>query len=95
MPQFVNAYPCSDRHSGSGITAQDYQNLDDVIPGDGSCFLVSEDLSCPLELSGPDCDPVYRAATDGTFIYTVCRDGAIRKYRTSQHPAACTVARMS
>ena len=51
-----------------------------LLAGDGSCFLVSEDFSEGVELTGPDCDPVYCTATDGTAIYTSCRDGAVRKY---------------
>jgi len=34
-----------------------------------------------FQLTGPDCDPVYKVVTDGSSIYTCCRDGLIRKYR--------------
>jgi len=34
-----------------------------------------------MELTGPDSDPVYRVATQGTnVIYTASRDGSVRKY---------------
>jgi proteasomal ATPase-associated factor 1 len=59
-----------------------------VTTGDGSCFTSnvcalskSFDNSCCLELTGPDCDPVYRAATDGHNVFTCCRDSVIRKYQ--------------
>jgi len=32
------------------------------------------------ELSGSDCDPVYRVCSDGRNLYTCCRDAKIRKY---------------
>ena len=48
--------------------------------GDGSCFYTNEAFDTTLELSGPDCDPVYKVATDGQYIYSCCRDGCIRKY---------------
>ncbi|XP_041354415.1 proteasomal ATPase-associated factor 1-like isoform X2 [Gigantopelta aegis] len=51
-----------------------------VSTGDGSCFYVDERLECLAELTGSDCDPVYRTVCDGTHVYTACRDGAIRKY---------------
>lgn len=33
-----------------------------------------------VQLTGPDCDPVYDISCDGTYIYTSCRDAAVRKY---------------
>jgi proteasomal ATPase-associated factor 1 len=33
-----------------------------------------------VQLTGPDCDPVYDISSDGTYIYTACRDAAIRRY---------------
>lgn len=33
-----------------------------------------------VELTGSDCDPVYKVACDQTHIYGSCRDGTIRKY---------------
>ncbi|XP_064601031.1 proteasomal ATPase-associated factor 1-like [Liolophura sinensis] len=49
--------------------------------GDGSCFRVTEEFKTDLELTGPDCDPVYKVVNDAQTIYTACRDGLIRKYR--------------
>ncbi|CAG5126462.1 unnamed protein product [Candidula unifasciata] len=48
--------------------------------GDGSCFNVNEHFETRVELTGSDCDPVYKICTDRTNIYTSCRDGTIRKY---------------
>ncbi|KAL5010004.1 hypothetical protein ScPMuIL_012309 [Solemya velum] len=48
--------------------------------GDGSCFHVNGQNETVLELTGSDCDPLYKVASDGTHIYTCCRDGQIRKY---------------
>ncbi|KAK7865824.1 hypothetical protein R5R35_001281 [Gryllus longicercus] len=49
---------------------------------DGSCtyFDVSSDHEHRIQLTGPDCDPIYDIAFDGTFIYTACRDAVVRKY---------------
>jgi proteasomal ATPase-associated factor 1 len=33
-----------------------------------------------VQLTGPDCDPVYDISFDGTYVYTACRDAAVRKY---------------
>jgi len=33
-----------------------------------------------VQLTGPDCDPVYDISFDGTYIYTSCRDATVRKY---------------
>lgn len=33
-----------------------------------------------VQLTGPDCDPVYDISFDGTYMYTCCRDAAVRKY---------------
>lgn len=49
-------------------------------PGDGSCFRVNNLHETTLELTGPDCDPVYKVVSDGSAIYTTCRDGCVRKY---------------
>ncbi|XP_005097162.1 proteasomal ATPase-associated factor 1 [Aplysia californica] len=51
-----------------------------VSTGDGSCFHVSDDWATSTELTGSDCDPLYKVCSDGTSIYTACRDGAIRRY---------------
>ncbi|CAH1798864.1 unnamed protein product [Owenia fusiformis] len=49
--------------------------------GDGSCFYMDESYTSTLDLTGPDCDPVYRVVQDRDNIYTACRDGSIRKYK--------------
>lgn len=33
-----------------------------------------------VQLTGSDFDPIYSVKHDGTYIYTACRDGLIRKY---------------
>uniref|UniRef100_A0A6I8QGV9 Proteasomal ATPase-associated factor 1 n=1 Tax=Xenopus tropicalis TaxID=8364 RepID=A0A6I8QGV9_XENTR len=50
--------------------------------GDGSCF-IAQDFDQVLQLTGPDCEPVYRVAAWEKFVYTCCRDGIIRKYQLS------------
>jgi len=62
--------------------------------GDGSCVCVKtavltgavtatdgDDLC--TELSGSDCDPVYRAVADGRNLFTCSRDSVIRRYALS------------
>ena len=49
--------------------------------GDGSCFYMRETSSTVIELTGPDCDAVYKVVVEGDHVFTACRDGAIRKYR--------------
>lgn len=51
--------------------------------GDGSCFIVQQDLDYVTELTGADCDPVYKVATWEKQIYTCCRDGLVRRYQLS------------
>ncbi|ELK00353.1 Proteasomal ATPase-associated factor 1 [Pteropus alecto] len=51
--------------------------------GDGSCFIVQQDLDYVIELTGTDCDPVYKVATWEKQIYTCCRDGLVRRYQLS------------
>jgi len=51
-----------------------------MILGDGSCSYIDNQQEMCVELTGPDCDPVYKTSFDGTHIYTCCRDGLIRKY---------------
>ena len=63
--------------------------------GDGSCVCMktaaltqngsvadAEDAPWRLctELTGSDCDPVYRAVSDGRNLFTCCRDSLIRRY---------------
>lgn len=50
---------------------------------DGSCSFESLEGAQSFCLTGPDCDPVYRVASDGDCLYTACRDAIIRKYRMS------------
>ncbi|KAM4047155.1 proteasomal ATPase-associated factor 1 isoform 2-T3 [Anomaloglossus baeobatrachus] len=49
--------------------------------GDGTCFILQQDLDHVLELTDPDCDPVYKVAIFEKSAYTCCRDGIIRKYQ--------------
>lgn len=48
---------------------------------DGSVFAVNDQLENIAELTGSDCDPIYSLSSDGTYIYTSCRDGCVRKYQ--------------
>ncbi|KAM3933928.1 proteasomal ATPase-associated factor 1 [Leptodactylus fuscus] len=48
---------------------------------DGTCFILQQDLDRVLELTEPDCDPVYKVAVSEKLVYTCCRDGVIRKYQ--------------
>lgn len=50
---------------------------------DGICMFHSTNAEDTWQLSGPDCDPVYRIASDGKNFFTCCRDGVIRKYKMS------------
>lgn len=47
--------------------------------GDGSCVLRSTSGK-KAYLTGTNADPVYDVCTDTRFLYTACRDGAVRKY---------------
>lgn len=55
---------------------------------DGTCVYhkvptKSKDDKCRnvrVQLTGPDCDPVYDISFDGSCIYTACRDAIIRKH---------------
>ncbi|XP_069176107.1 proteasomal ATPase-associated factor 1 isoform X2 [Procambarus clarkii] len=49
---------------------------------DGTCQFYKLDGSSPYQLTGSDCDPIYKIASDSNYIYTACRDGIIRKYRS-------------
>ncbi|XP_060606788.1 proteasomal ATPase-associated factor 1-like [Ruditapes philippinarum] len=48
--------------------------------GDGSCFYVNQNYETLVELSGSDCDPLYKTVSDGHYVYSACRDSLIRKY---------------
>lgn len=48
---------------------------------DGSCFTWHfDENNLVIELTGSDCDPVYKIAFNQTHLFTCCRDGFIRKY---------------
>ncbi|KAF2974219.1 hypothetical protein EK904_013677 [Melospiza melodia maxima] len=51
--------------------------------GDGTCFIVQQDLDYVLDLTEADCDPVYKVASWEKEIYTCCRDGTVRRYQLS------------
>ncbi|XP_068249893.1 proteasomal ATPase-associated factor 1-like [Palaemon carinicauda] len=48
---------------------------------DGLCQFYRLDGSSPYQLTGSDCDPIYKISYDSNNIYTACRDGMVRKYR--------------
>jgi proteasomal ATPase-associated factor 1 len=50
------------------------------ISGDGSCFFINELCNTTTELTGSDCDHIYKVVCDNSHVYTACRDGLIRKY---------------
>ncbi|XP_006627858.2 proteasomal ATPase-associated factor 1 isoform X1 [Lepisosteus oculatus] len=54
-----------------------------VTQGDGSCFMIQQDLDHAIELTGPEADPVYKATSWGKSVFTCCRDGLVRKYQLS------------
>ncbi|XP_045116481.1 proteasomal ATPase-associated factor 1-like [Portunus trituberculatus] len=47
---------------------------------DGTCQFYKLDGSSSLQLTGSDCDPIYRMAINSSHVYTACRDGHVRKY---------------
>jgi len=52
--------------------------------GDGSCSCIQPIESTntiTMELTGPDCDPIYDLSLHDNFVYTASRDKTIRKYR--------------
>nr|XP_013798799.1 PREDICTED: proteasomal ATPase-associated factor 1 [Apteryx mantelli mantelli] len=51
--------------------------------GDGTCFVVQQDLDYVIDLTEADCDPVYKVASWEKQIYTCCRDGMVRRYQLS------------
>lgn len=50
---------------------------------DGTCEFFSLNDDQTIQLTGSDFDPIYCISTDGTHIYTACRDGLIRKYKVT------------
>ena len=57
-----------------------YNNGFFVGTGDGSCFFINELCNTTTELTGSDCDHIYKVVCDNSHVYTACRDGLIRKY---------------
>jgi len=63
-----------------------------LLPVCGTCLCVSrqdgsvtihnldQERQARLDLTGADTDPVYKVVEDGTWLYTACRDGTVRKY---------------
>ncbi|NWI54030.1 PAAF1 factor, partial [Calyptomena viridis] len=51
--------------------------------GDGTCFILQQDLDYVLDLTEADCDPVYKVSSWEKEIYTCCRDGIVRRYQLS------------
>ncbi|CAF0819515.1 unnamed protein product [Brachionus calyciflorus] len=52
--------------------------------GDGSCFAWNfNEANQVIELTGSDCDPVYKVVYNQTHLFTCCRDGFIRKKMSS------------
>lgn len=52
-----------------------------VTTADGSCFIHNLRMkNNVIELTGPDCDHVYKAVYNETHMFTCCRDGFVRKY---------------
>lgn len=52
--------------------------------GDGSCSCIQvKDASetTTMELSGPNCDPLFNVNHHSNIVYTACRDSNVRKYR--------------
>ncbi|XP_053564708.1 proteasomal ATPase-associated factor 1 [Bombina bombina] len=49
--------------------------------GDGYCFILQQESDHFVELTDPDCDPVYKVAVWEKLVYTCCRDGIVRKYQ--------------
>ncbi|KAG8449116.1 hypothetical protein GDO86_015971 [Hymenochirus boettgeri] len=49
--------------------------------GDGSCFITQQYSDEVLQLTGPDCESLYKVVAFEKNIYTCCRDGLIRKYQ--------------
>ncbi|XP_037805050.1 proteasomal ATPase-associated factor 1-like isoform X1 [Penaeus monodon] len=50
---------------------------------DGLCQFYNLNGLSSFQLTGSDCDPIYKIVQDTNYIYTACRDGLIRKYRCS------------
>ncbi|XP_074641486.1 proteasomal ATPase-associated factor 1-like isoform X2 [Tubulanus polymorphus] len=51
-----------------------------ITSGDGSVTCLDSQYNSVLDLTGSDCEPIYKLVFSGTHYYTACRDGCIRKY---------------
>lgn len=54
--------------------------------GDGMVMFNSAERDMVMQLTGSDCDPVYKLSKDNSYIYSCCRDGKIRKYSVAHFP---------
>jgi len=60
---------------------------DSVLIGrvDGSCSCVrntpTQQNSLTMELTGPNCDPLFSLSSFDNYVYTACRDRQVRKYK--------------
>lgn len=76
-------HPRSPKLNRPGI--EDFSRSFWAAKSDGTCVLINPTftLDTPtrfVQLTGPDCDPIYQMKHDGNYIYTACRDKQIRKY---------------
>lgn len=68
-------------HSAAAVTSVlPYRNGFFSSQSDGISMFHKTNSEESCQLTGPDCDPVYKIVSDGTHLYACCRDGAIRKY---------------
>lgn len=52
--------------------------------GDGSCCCIRNQVTSDvitMEMSGPNCDPLFDVKCHENFVYTTCRDSVVRKYK--------------
>jgi proteasomal ATPase-associated factor 1 len=72
------------RSPASKPTTDEGNKLFWVAKGDGTVGLVNPSLEERttkfVQLTGSNSDPIYQMKHDGSYIYTACRDGVIRKY---------------
>ncbi|CAG7835716.1 unnamed protein product [Allacma fusca] len=59
---------------------------------DGSVVLVNPSGNARkiVQLTGSDHDPIYSVKHDGTYVFTACRDGCIRKYAINHVTQLCS-----
>jgi len=76
------------RSPSSNPTTDESNKLFWVAKNDGTVALINPNLEVDakriVQLTGSDFDPIYQMKHDGTYIYTACRDGLIRKYSVNQ-----------